>query len=130
MVVLQDSKKARDGALRQSSQRAFQFGDRSLDGIEVRVRDDINLIALRGGVDMATPTIEAGVAAFIAPESGRDAIERLGELEHSLTLHVGWKVSGQGRKHGRGDNLEKEAKLEAPSSRAASISSFGTPLMN
>jgi hypothetical protein len=46
MVVLQDSKKARDGALRQSSQRTFQFGDRSLDGIEVRVRDDINLIPL------------------------------------------------------------------------------------
>ena len=35
-AALQDSEKARDGALRQFSQCAFHFGDRPLMGIEVR----------------------------------------------------------------------------------------------
>ena len=35
-AALQDSKKADNGALGQFSQRAFQFGNRHLDGVEVR----------------------------------------------------------------------------------------------
>ena len=35
-AALQDCDKAGDGALGQLSQRAFQFGDRHLDGVEVR----------------------------------------------------------------------------------------------
>ena len=35
-AALQDCDKAGDGALGQFSQRAFQFGDRHLDGVEVR----------------------------------------------------------------------------------------------
>ena len=35
-AALQDCDKAGDGALGQFSQRALQFGDRHLDGVEVR----------------------------------------------------------------------------------------------